>query len=53
VLKLPKDLVLPATHGVARTKLDLTGKDLTLSLDSLCVHGYQLLLDDLVIEEVR
>ena len=52
-LNLPRDLVLPATHGVARTKLDLTGKDLSLSLDSLCIHGYQLLLDDLAIEEIR
>jgi hypothetical protein len=52
-LSLPNDLNLPASHGVARTKLDLTGKELTLSIDSLCVHGYQLLLDDLAIEEIR
>ncbi|MGL4400251.1 MAG: hypothetical protein ACRCXD_10315 [Luteolibacter sp.] len=52
-LSLPNNLTLPASHGVAQTKLDLTGKELTLSLDSLCVHGYQLLLDDLAIEEIR
>jgi hypothetical protein len=52
-LTLPDDLNLPASHGVARTKLDLTGKELTLSLDSVCVHGFQLLLDDLAIEEIR
>jgi hypothetical protein len=52
-LTLPNDLNLPASHGVARTKLDLTDKELTLSLDSLCIHGYQLLLDDLAIEEIR
>lgn len=52
-LSLPNDLNLPASHGVARTKLDLAGKELTLSLDSVCIHGYQLLLDDLAIEEIR
>lgn len=52
-LTLPGDLLLPATHGEARTKLDLKGKELTLSLDSLCIHGFQLLLDDLAIEEIR
>jgi hypothetical protein len=50
---LPDDLLLPASYGVAKTKLDLKGKELSLSLDSLCKHGYQLLLDDLHIEEVR
>lgn len=52
-LSLPNDLNLPASHGVSRTKLDLTDKELTLSLDSLCIHGYQLLLDNLAIEEIR
>ncbi len=52
-LRLPDDLLLPASYGVARTKLDLTGKELSLSLDSLCTHGYQLLLDQLAIEELR
>ncbi len=52
-LILPKNLLLPASHGVARTNLDLTGKELTLSLDSLCKHGYHLLLDDLKIAETR
>jgi hypothetical protein len=52
-LTLPSDLVLSPSYGVSQAKLDLRGKELTLSLDSECEHGYQLLLDDLSIEEVR
>ena len=50
---LPQDLWLAPSYGVSQAKLDLKGKDLTLSLDSQCEHGYQLLLDDLSIKEVR
>ena len=50
---LPQDLTLAPSYGVSQAKLDLKGKELTLSLDSQCEHGYQLLLDDLSIEEVR
>ncbi len=52
-LTLPQDLTLPASYGVSQTTLDLNNKGLTLSLDSVCEHGFQLLLDDLTIEEVR
>lgn len=50
---LPEDLLLAPSYGVSQAKLDLNGKELTLSLDSQCEHGYQLLLDDLSIKEVR
>ena len=50
---LPQDLLLAPSYGVSQAKLDLKGKELTLSLDSQCQHGYQLLLDDLSIKEVR
>lgn len=49
---LPEDLLLAPSYGVSQAKLDLRGKELTLSLDSQCEHGYQLLLDDLSIKEV-
>ncbi len=52
-LTLPQNLLLPASHGVARTNLDLTGKELSLSLDSLCDHGHHLLLDNFAIAEAR
>lgn len=50
---LPQDLILAPSYGVSQAKLDLKGKELTLSLDSQCGHGHQLLLDDLSIKEVR
>ncbi len=50
---LPQDLLLEPTYGDSKAKLDLKGKELTLSLDSQCEHDYELLLDDLSIREVR
>ncbi|MCU0796680.1 MAG: hypothetical protein MUF31_12195 [Akkermansiaceae bacterium] len=50
---LPKDLLLAPSYGDSKAKLDLRDKEVTLSLDSQCEHGFQLLLDDLEISETR